>query len=279
MSRVIVGIDGSRNSQDALRWAAARAERTGDEVVAVFAWSFFDQGQLTPGESMKPEFSDEDARRVLARVVDPTGLDGTVRRHTINGKAPEGITGYASPDDLIVVGARGLGGFKGLLLGSVSQRVLELAPCPVAVIREGGHEARGGEIVVGVDGSDVSVRALHWAAAEAAALGAPIRIVHAWQWPLFAELAAPEVYEALEDSAAGVLAQAAADPSLDGLDVEVEAVNGGAAQALLAHDADAAMFVVAARGRGSLERLVLGSTSRQLTQHATAPVVVVRSRD
>jgi len=279
MSRIIVGIDGSENSQLALRWAVTRAETTGDEVVAVLAWSFFDQGQLPPGASMKPEFTDDDAQQVLAKAVDAAGVTEKVRRHTIHDPAPEGITDYARPDDLIVVGARGLGGFKGLLLGSVSQRILELAPCPVAVIRLDTHEVRDGEIVVGIDGSDVSMRALHWAADEASRTGAPIRIVHAWQWPMFAEIAVPEVYEALAKNAADLLAEAAADPSLAGTTVEVEAVNGGAAQSLLAHDDYARMFVVADRGRGPLKRLVLGSTSRQLAQHATAPVVVVRTSD
>ncbi len=279
MSRIIVGIDGSENSQVALRWAARRAETTGDEVVAVLAWSFFDQGRLPPGASMKPEFTDDDARQVLARAVEATGPTGQVRQHTIHDAAAEGITGYARPDDLIVVGARGLGGFKGLLLGSVSQRILELAPCPVAVIRLDDHDVRSGEIVVGVDGSDVSMRAVRWAAAEASRLGAPVRIVHAWQWPMFAEIAVPEIYEALEKNADDLLAEAAAEPSLEGLAVEVEAVNGGAAQSLLRHDDDARMFVVADRGRGPMKRLVLGSTSRQLAQHATAPVVVVRTSD
>lgn len=278
MSRIIVGMDGSENSQVALRWATTRAERTGDEVVAFFAWSFSDQGHLAPGASMKPEFSDDDAQQLLAKAVEAAGLTRNVQQHTVHGLTPESITEYAQPDDMIVVGARGLGGFKGLLLGSVSQRVLELAPCPVAVIRLDGHAARrSAEIVVGIDGSDVSMRALRWAAAEAAAQpGSSIRIVHAWQWPLFGEVAVPEVYEALEESADSLLAEAAADPSLEGLTVKVEAVNGGAARALLAHDDDAAMLVVADRGRSPVKRLVLGSTSRQVAQHATAPVVVVR---
>ncbi len=279
MSRTIVGIDGSENSLFALQWAVERAQRTGDEVVAVLAWSFFDQGYLPPGEVMQPEFTDEDAQRVLAEAVEAAGLTAKVTRQTIQDPAPEAITGFATADDLIVVGARGLGGFEGLLLGSVSQRILELAPCPVAVIHLHRDRPGGGRIVVGVDGSELSMRALRWAAVEASTIGAPIRIVHAWQWPLFAEIAVPEVYDALAKNADELLAEAAADPSLEGLDVEVTAANGGAARSLLAHDDDAVMFVVADRGRGPVKRMVLGSTSRQLAQHATAPVVVVRGAE
>lgn len=279
MSRIIVGVDGSENSRIALSWATTRASRTGDEVVAVLAWSFFDQGFREAGEPMQPEFTDADARRVLAEAVEASGLDAPITQHTIQDPAAEALTEFATADDLIVVGARGLGGFEGLLLGSVSQRILELAPCPVAVIRPDGTPRRAGEIVVGVDGSETSMRAVRWAAAEAASTGAPVRIVHAWHWPMFAEIAAPEIFDALAAKADALLAEVAADPSLEGLTVEVEAVNGGAAQSLLGHDADAALFVVADRGRGAFKRVVLGSTCRQLTHHATAPVVVVKGGD
>ncbi|HET8931363.1 MAG TPA: universal stress protein [Acidimicrobiales bacterium] len=276
MSRTIVGIDGSENSARALAWAVERAERSGDEVVAVLAWSFFDQGYRPAGEAMQPEFTDVDAQRVLAKAIDSSDLAPRVTQRCIQGPAAEVITEFADAGDTIVVGARGLGGFEGLLLGSVSQRILELAPCPVAVIHVDDATPHRNTIVVGVDGSDVSMRALRWAAAEASSLGASVRLVHAWQWPLFAEVAVPEVYDALAKGADELLAEVSGDPSLAGLTVEVEAVNGGPAQSLLANGADAAMIVIADRGRGPLRRTLLGSTSRQVAQHATTPVVVVR---
>ena len=69
---------------------------------------------------------------------------------------------------LLVVGSRGRGGFAGLLLGSVSQRCVDHAPCPVAVITSTWEGTTHGRVVVGVDGSDASYGALHWAIAEAA---------------------------------------------------------------------------------------------------------------
>lgn len=279
MPRTIVGVDGSENSTIALTWAVERAAPRGDEVVAVLAWSFFDQGYRPEGEPMKAEFTEDDAQRILAEAVATAGLTGKVAQRTLHDPPAEAITEFAKPDDLIVVGARGLGGFKGLLLGSVSQRILELAPCPVVVIRLDASYDEHGEIVVGVDGSDISMRALRWAADEARATGAAVRIVHAWQWPMFAEIAVPEMYEALAEGAEALCAEAAGDPCLDGLTVEVDVVNGGAPRALLAHDGKASMIVVADRGRGAVRRTLLGSTSRQVAQHATSPVVVVRGGD
>src|SRR5205085_5825521 len=85
--------------------------------------------------------------------------------------------------DLVVVGSRGLGGFKGLLLGSVSHQVVTHASCPVVVVpatpRHGGE--RMNVIVVGVDGSKHSVAALRWAERRAEFTDECIHAVYAWQ--------------------------------------------------------------------------------------------------
>lgn len=275
MSKIVVGVDGSEHAAIALRWAAARGEQRGDEVVAVFAWTYVDHGHQPPGEDLLGKFSDTDARQILDRAVAAAGIPVDVATLIVNEPAAEALIGAAGPDDLIVVGARGLGGFKGLLLGSVSQHVLEVASSPVAVIHGEDEASRRGSIVVGIDNSELSTQALHWAAAEAAATAASLRIVHAWQVPLYAEMAVPQVLTALEEGANELLAEAAKDPVLDGLTVELEVACNGSAIALLAHDGDASMIVVANRGFGPVKRLLLGSTSHQVVQHATVPVVVV----
>lgn len=277
MTRIIVGIDGSANAMAALQWARERATLTGRELVAVFAWSFFDQGYHPPGEHLLPEFTESDAARVLDRALEQAGITTGVTRELVQDFAPEALIGVATADDLIVVGARGLGGFKGLLLGSVSHQVLEDAPCPVVVIHDATIRPATGEIVVGIDGSEASMHALRWAAAEAEAVGAPLRVVNAWQPPLYEEVLAPTYGVVLEEHAEHVLAEATADPALGDLTIAHEARCGGPAEVLLAHDESASMLVVASRGHGAIRRFVLGSTSRQVAQHATAPVVVVRA--
>ena len=280
MSRIVVGVDGSDNGAVALRWAAERGERRGEEVVTLFAWTFFDQGYRPPGEDLRPAFSDGDAKRVLDEAVDAAGVTGRITKLTVQDPAPEALVEAAGPDDLLVVGARGLGGFKGLLLGSVSHRVLELAPCPVAVIHGADAGFRDGEIVVGIDSSEESKVALRWAAAEALANDATLRIVHAWPVPLYAETNSPQVLDALQDGATKMVEEVIAnDPSLVGVTVATDVACGGPAHALLAHDVDASMIVVASRGHSKLKRFLLGSTSRQVAQHATSPVVVVPVTD
>ena len=279
MSRIVVGVDGSEHAAVALRWAINRAERRGGEVVAVLAWTFFDGGYGAQGKELQTAFSQSDAIRILDHAVDAVAGNGEVKRQTVEGPAPEALAAAAGPDDLIVVGARGLGGIKGLLLGSVSQGVLELAPCPVVVVHGEDAMAHGGEVIVGIDGSERSMLALRWAAAEAAADNATLRIVHAWQVPVYAQMAVPQMLTALEDGAAELVSMVAEDPSLEGLNVKREVVCGGPAQALLDNADDASMLVVGSRGLGALKRFLLGSTSRQVSQHATSTVVVVPGRD
>lgn len=275
MRKIIVGVDSSDNGAVALRWAVAEAAHHDAEVVTVFAWSYLDQGHRPPDEPFDPEFGEDDARQILDDAIAAAGIGVEPTKLVVNDIAADAIIAAAGPDDLIVVGARGMGGFKGLLLGSVSQRVLELAPCAVAVIRDEESSFRTGEIVVGVDGSDHSRVALRWAATEARARGVGVRLVHAWQVPVYSSMAVPQVIAAIEDGATEMLAEMATDSSLEGIDVVWETMCGGAAESLLIHDSSASLIVVATRGRSLIKRALLGSTSRQVVHHATVPIVVV----
>lgn len=137
-------------------------------------------------------------------------------------------------------------------------------------------------IVVGIDGSAASDRALHWAADEAKLRGAPLHIVHSWQFPPM-----PGSIEALEQASTSdlttrsreLLDGAAASVAGEGLEVTTELSNDVPAAALLDAARDGAMLVVGSRGRGGFKGLVLGSVSQQCAHHASCPVVIVRSAD
>jgi nucleotide-binding universal stress UspA family protein len=89
--------------------------------------------------------------------------------------------------ELLVLGARVLGGFRGLLLGSVSQQCLHHSRVPISVVRATEAATPGertpGRIVVGADGSPASNVAVRWALAEGTARGATVEVVHAWEPP------------------------------------------------------------------------------------------------
>lgn len=140
-------------------------------------------------------------------------------------------------------------------------------------------------IVVGVDGSDSSVAALRWAVEEARLRDAALEVVHAWEYPGVADVAAIAAYTIspaeLERGAREVLdaAIAAVGPMPTGVVVTPVVVHGSVASALVDASKGAEMLVVGTRGRGGFAGLLLGSVSQQCVHHARCPVVVIRPTD
>src|SRR5690606_11466224 len=220
---------------------------------------------------------DEAVDEVLDRVDVPVAVE----RRLVFGEPVPTLIDAASGADLLVVGARGLGGFARLLVGSVSGQCLEHAPCPVAVVRPVDPSQRidPPRIVVGVDGSDESRRALDWALAEARARGAGLDVVHAWDLPLIGNLGALAIDPMLcRDIGRETLDETMSADEASSADVDVQRIlaRGDAATVLIERGRRADLVVVGARGRGGFAGLLLGSVSRRVAQHASGPVVVVR---
>ncbi len=141
---VVVGIDGSPASEDALRWALDYARLTGAPLLAVTAWHWPVAMVVTPPvpegfDPMSEAQASLDA--VLTEVVgENPGIPVTSR--VVGGAAAEALIDASHGARLLVVGSRGHGGFAGLLLGSVSEHCTRYASCPVVVVRHhGAHEA------------------------------------------------------------------------------------------------------------------------------------------
>jgi nucleotide-binding universal stress UspA family protein len=137
--RTVVGVDGSDASYDALRWARREALAHQGSLAVVCAWAYPIFGILPlPDESQLNETLAENARYLVRTMLDRVEAEqgGDVETHsTVAEAAPAGaLLKLAEGADLLVVGARGLGGFAGLLLGSVSQQCVHHAACPVVVI-------------------------------------------------------------------------------------------------------------------------------------------------
>jgi len=137
---VAVGVDGSRTSMLALEFAAREADMRGADLVALHAWNGNDGTELNSALPMTCESwsGDQEERRVLAESL--AGLAEKypglqIRRQIRRGSARRLLTGWSRTAQLVVVGDRGHGGFAGVLLGSVSQRLVHRAACPVAVVR------------------------------------------------------------------------------------------------------------------------------------------------
>jgi nucleotide-binding universal stress UspA family protein len=139
---VLVGHDGSKCAQEALIWAAALAARARLALHVVRAWNLvtaprpagWEPGYVPPMTDFEQAVRDELDAQVARASLDPSVR---VTTHVLHRAPAAGLIETAEGADLLVVGARGHGGFSGLLLGSVSDQCVHHAPCPVTVVRAG----------------------------------------------------------------------------------------------------------------------------------------------
>lgn len=129
---IVVGIDGSAHASRALTWALDEAEVRGSRVRAVLTWSYLGEADSTLGVGT----TEADAQGALDDVIDTVAGDrrDLVDRVVLNDLPAAGLLDQAKDAALLVVGSRGRGGLKGLLLGSVSRTVIERSPVPVVVV-------------------------------------------------------------------------------------------------------------------------------------------------
>jgi nucleotide-binding universal stress UspA family protein len=280
---IVVGVDESEGAAEALRWAVREADARDAVLTAALVWGWLDQHHLDPGEPFDPKYHEADALAQLEQMVAKallTGVPPGIRLKAISDLAGPGLVRAAADADLLVVGARGLGGFKGLLVGSVSQHCLHHAPCPVAVVRDQDDPPREiRRIVVGIDGSTTSLRALDWALDAARAHRSRVEVVHAWHPSYVNPMDAYLISSAdvLEQSARTVLDEAIARADDRDLADPIEGllVLGSAGRAIVDVADGADLIVVGSRQQSAAGCLFLGSTSLQVTHHADCPVVVV----
>ena len=266
---IVMGYDGSAEAQEALGWAAeeARRERRPLRIVHV---------GLGQGGSRALTEGVERARAEAPDVEITSSLE-------LRDSVPGTLVAVSTDARMLVVGARGLGGFAGLLLGSVSTAVAAHARCPVVVVRRRpGRSAvpLARPVVVGVDGSRTSIRAVDLAFDQASRLEAPLTAVHAWEMPALLGPTPAWTPEEIADrlvSEKALLAESLAGHCDRYPDVEVRSTVrlGGAAEVVLAAAGDAQLVVLGSRGRGGFAGLLLGSVSHAVVHHATCPVAIV----
>lgn len=283
---VAVGIDGSADSRAALWWAAREAaqRRSGlrlvHSCVGIVPWAAFDTLLRQDGAD-GPGTAGGALLAAAAEQVTAAYPDLAVERVYTVGAPGAVLAEQSRTASLVVVGARGEGGFHGLVIGSVADDVAVHARGPLVVVR---HEAPNpdGPVVVGLDGSAASSAALGFAFDVAARWTRPLHAVYAWSalptrnlGPVTTWRADP--VEAAEE-AARLLAEQLAGWSQKYPDVAVRrrpTRSLGAIGTLVEESQHAGLVVVGSRGHGTLAGALLGSVSRALVRHAYGPVAVV----
>lgn len=134
--RVVVGIDGSAHSADAVLWACEQADRLQDELLVIHAWEY-PYRVTADAVSRGADIARVDASIVMERALELARerAAGDVKGRIVEASAAEALITASDTADLVVVGSRGVGGFRSMLLGSVAHAVAVHATCPVAVIR------------------------------------------------------------------------------------------------------------------------------------------------
>lgn len=286
MRQLVVGVDGSPGADRALRWAAAEARLWDAHLRLVHCYPIEpDVGAWLPDDEQSANGLLDHVAAKAEKFLAGLAWD------TQPAWAPSGSWGYKLVDlsreaDLLVVGSRGLGGFMRLLLGSVSHHVSTHAATSVVVVRGSTAPVNGtGDVVVGVDGSEPSLRALHWGAREAMRRNVGVRAVHAYAVPStqlsalrgVSEETAAHGRDRARASAIEALAEAVDRAQLpDDLAVRQEVVAGSPAGVLVGVTRPDDLLVCGPRGLGPLEQRVLGSVSDQCLRHAQVPVALPR---
>jgi len=287
MNRIIVGVDPGAAGVAALKWALREAVSRQVPLHAVRAWSPNAYGmeyatyvsyEVEPQEGFVAQaLADEQLKLAIEQVPGADTIACTAA--AVQGAPAHVLVEESAGAVMVVVGSRSHGALSRAVLGSVSSSVLHHATVPVTVVPEPrADDGSPGRVLVGVDHSASSVIALTAAAEQARRHGMTLVPVYAHE-PVYGDVAGvgisspdPATLEEVERRTLELAAKVAG-----GVDVQAEVIVGhpGATLNRMARPQD--LLVVGSRGRGGFKGLLLGSTSTQCAQHATCPVLVVRS--
>jgi nucleotide-binding universal stress UspA family protein len=285
MSKIIVGVDESEGSNDAIALASGLAGITGAELMLVNVFPF----DTTPSRAINAGFQAylrNDSQELLERL--RSNLDGAVEVRSVANPSPaHGLHDLAEQEDaaLIVVGSTHTGRAGRVLPGSTGERLLHGSPCPVAVAPKAYTQRHGGErgiIGVAYDGSQSAQSALQAAERIAAATGARLRVIRAFQpqtynYPPATSMAVNAIgsyNDSLQERASKEVEAAAA--KIDG-EPRAEAffAVGDAARILIEATEQLDMLFIGSRGYGPMHSVLVGGVSGRVVREAACPVIVL----
>jgi nucleotide-binding universal stress UspA family protein len=257
--RVVVGIDGRSDCENAIRWGALEAAARGAalHLVHAFVWAEFrvplGPSEVAPG--LRAQADQIVANAVeLARKSEP-GVPVVGSR--VDGFPSAVLLAESRTAELIVIGSRVTGRLLGLLVSSAGIELSAHAHCPVVVVRPTEDSLAGTYVVIGYDGSQPADAAVEFGLEYARRHEFPVRIV--------------AVLDEDEDDDHDLLAGVRAHTR----DADLVEVTGHPSELLLEWSADAQLLVVGSRGRGGFAGLLLGSVSQTMLHQAACPVAVI----
>lgn len=266
---ILCPVDFSEISASALRLAALIGSRCLCPVTALHAQWFEVPPYLTVGhaEQIQAQLRDslEEARFALLRFVRETVGDDALAIHVEEGDPREAIlrVAHSIGSGLIVMGTHGRTGIRRLTLGSVAEQVVHSSSIPVLTIRPADHAESISKIACAVNDSEVSRKALMYAAKLAQCLGARLTVTHVLEG---------ENERSISDLCAWIAQR-------DHPDCEIQEVigHGHAAEEIsrLVGELEAGLLVIGAEHKLFLDQTVIGTTTTHLLRHAPCAVLTV----
>ncbi|WP_024876757.1 universal stress protein [Saccharomonospora piscinae] len=287
---VLACFDGSEGGRRAVWWAAGEAAAR--ERPLVIVWSLEWEPPRSQEELAQANVDAQEIVKETRRELDEVAADcralypGLTVFTTLPDGAPE-VTVARLADEiapaLVVAGASGRGALSRMLLGSTVAYFARALRQPLVVVR-GEPAPPEAPVVVGVDGSGTSNRAVDFALSFADRHGVPLRAVHSWtDWPLDVYATAPPAQvglyhmdDAVQEAAREQFEEVAR--RYPRVSVHWDGVADRPTHALLERAEGARLLVVGSHGRGPVTRALLGSVSHAVLYHAPCPVAVLRSR-
>jgi len=248
--------------------------------------------QVPSLETLYDTISEQTAALLHETASDMAGSDIAVQRAQVHAISPAAaILDYAAQHDidLISMGTHGRRGLRRLLLGSVAEEVLRLAPCPVLTVPEretAGHEPGvANEIVIPLDFSEHALLALTYAEEFARMYASRIHLVHILDEAVYPDFYPPVIpaggpkNEELREQSLERLREIAAPLEGRGFDVDAHVRSGRAAHQLadFAAEIQADLIAIASHGLTGLRHILLGSVTEQLVRRSPCPVLTVKA--
>jgi nucleotide-binding universal stress UspA family protein len=297
--RILCPVDFSDFSRRALDYAIAVAKWYGSRLIVLYVYQP-PMPALAPlvalagsvEAAVLPPGALEQLRRQIAAFIPPEAAAHIVIEPSVaEGDPTAEILAQAESADLIVMGTHGRSGFEHLVLGSVTEKVLRKASCPLLTIPLASPDATSAvptlfhRIVAAVDFSDISMPALRFAMSLAAEADAHLTMMHVIDVPPHLALwidrgdGVGHVRE-WTDAAEQRLRSVVSDAAREYAHVEQRVETGQPYREILrvAAEQQASLIVIGAHGRGLLERMFVGSTAQHVVRQATCPVLTIRTR-
>jgi nucleotide-binding universal stress UspA family protein len=285
---IVVGVDGSGSSLDAVGWAAREAELRGAPLKLVSAYqvrALYTSFVALPSHLGSEEHAAAESILTSASLVARRSVENpnalTITTESIVGPTIQAMLDESSDASMMVVGSRGNGEYFAELLGSVSTAVAVQAHCPVVIVPGSVelHSARG-PVVLGVDASAHNQAAVRLAFEEASLRRTGLRAVHVSTDELVSspDASATDRSDAIMFHGRTVLAESLSGWSEQYPDVAVErtVLHGNVVDKILEVSLRAQAVVVGSSGRSGFSGLLLGSTVRSLAHRVDCPLIIAR---